>query len=501
MDLNNLSKPDRIKIGTTDRNLKEASDHLQDVFFSRGGQLVHLENVHDLETEDGVQRFGGSLIRPTSPTYAYTKAAELPWYKATKDGPMYRHDPPRTLGQDLCARSDLFRPLKAILNTPTINIETGELLTGNGYKEGSWLEVEGEWPEIGSTKEDAEKALPVLMKPFSMMPYAGRVDRAVAASMLLCSLIRTQMRTRPAHAIRAPMPGSGKTAHAETAGIIAQGYPPAHMAQGWNSEELEKRLTSVLLAGDPIVSVDNVERVIEGDFLTSLLTSSVVQCRILGTSNISRLPNQSLILFTGNGLILGSDMFRRTAICNLDPGCERPDQKSFPWSPQQVAKEHRKEIVMAGLTVLRAYILSGQPKNSGFKSLGSFGDWDVVRGALLWLGEADPADSTKTMEAYDPKREAFAQIAELWPKRSRSVREVLNSIPRVGEDDDSPLHTLWEAIQVFCDQHDPSTVTIGRALNAKAGAHVGDKVLKTAFNRNKTKVFRFEEIEREPKMV
>src|SRR5262249_20924006 len=47
--------------------------------------------------------------------------------------------------------------------------------------------------------------------------------------------------------------------------------------------------------------------------------------------------------------------------------------------------------------------------------LASFEGWsDVVRSALIWLGEADPVASMKTSKADDPERAAFRDLLVAW---------------------------------------------------------------------------------------
>ena len=53
---------------------------------------------------------------------------------------------------------------------------------------------------------------------------------------------------------------------------------------GKTEEETEKRLASLLIAGVPIVSIDNVSEPIGGDFLCQFTERPLVHCRILGRS-------------------------------------------------------------------------------------------------------------------------------------------------------------------------------------------------------------------------
>jgi putative DNA primase/helicase len=80
------------------------------------------------------------------------------------------------------------------------------------------------------------------------------------------------------------------------------------------------------------------------------------------------------------------------------------------------AKRDRALYVVDVLTVLRAYIVAGRPKPSGaHAALGSFEEWsDLVRDALIWLGEPDPCLTMERIRKQDPKRNALAAVLHQW---------------------------------------------------------------------------------------
>jgi len=91
---------------------------------------------------------------------------------------------------------------------------------------------------------------------------------------------------------------------------------------------------------------------------------------------------------TGNNLVVIGDMTRRTLVCSLDAGVERPENRTFKApDPIDVVRGDRAKYVVAALTVLRAYHVAGRPEQ-GTIPLGSFEVWSRrVRDALIWLGE------------------------------------------------------------------------------------------------------------------
>jgi putative DNA primase/helicase len=92
-------------------------------------------------------------------------------------------------------------------------------------------------------------------------------------------------------------------------------------------------------------------------------------------------------------------------MCRLDPKDERPELRRFQTHPISMAKAKRGRYLVAALTVLRAYHVAGRPGQPD--PLGSFEDWSSwVRGALLWLGHADPVDTIEESREMDPKLDA-----------------------------------------------------------------------------------------------
>ena len=140
-------------------------------------------------------------------------------------------------------------------------------------------------------------------------PFVNDAATAVALSAQLTALVRVSLRTAPLHGFDAPTAGIGKSLLAEMAGLLATGFRPPAISQGKTAEEDEKRLSTILFAGDPVIHIDNCERPISGDFLCSMLTQEVVQARILGLSERNgasffaltrRFPAEGLGVFIGS---------------------------------------------------------------------------------------------------------------------------------------------------------------------------------------------------------
>lgn len=396
-------------------------------FCQRGGEPVEVARVEGPET-DPVHRTKGSLrlfaVGVARLREAMAKAA--PWFAETGKGGLRAIDPPKVIAETLLARRQTkFPVLRAVLNAPTMDVRTGRVIENPGYDTESrlLLDIGDSFPKVPEApgRTEAEAALGEVRCPLRGFSFASDVSLSVAVAAMLTAIVRAMMRTCPGFGITAPVAGTGKSLLAETVGTLATGHAPPAMSQGKTPEEDEKRLAVALRAGDPVLLVDNCERPVEGDFLCSLLSQETVQARILGKSERVLMPTTTMVMATGNNLVLAGDAARRFVLCHLDAQVERPDQREFDFDPREEVLAEREALVVAVLTVLRAYHLAGRPGK--LKPFGSFPDWDLVRGALVWLGLPDPAESREAVFENDPRRGELLELLTRW-KQTLGDREV-----------------------------------------------------------------------------
>ncbi|WP_421989931.1 hypothetical protein [Roseococcus sp.] len=322
--------------------------------------------------------------------------------------------------------------LAGILSAPTLRAD-GTVLDQPGYDPATGLLLatrKTHFPVIPDqpSHADAKVALDRLIDLIATFPFVDDASRSVALSGLLTASIRRSLRTAPLHGYTAPVAGSGKSMLVDLCSIIATGRVAGVIAQGRTEEELEKRLGALLLNGEQVIAIDNCETPLGGEFLCSLITQEFVRCRILGRSEAPELPCNSFLTATGNNLTLLGDMTRRTVLSQLDPHVERPELRAFDRDPLREAHLHRPELLVSALTVLRAYHVAGYPNAP--TPLGSFETWSTwVRGALLWLGRADPVLTMETVRAQDPRLESLVTVIEHWHQSlgasAVTVREII----------------------------------------------------------------------------
>jgi hypothetical protein len=388
--------------------------------YQRGGLLTRAIKLDtSVGNHQDVRREAGStmLIAVREPWLVEQLGKQLRWFKVTAKGEPAPADPQPIYARTLLGRGEWqFPVLRGVITTPTL-ARDGRIIETPGFDPTSGLLVDitaGTFPRVpeAPTKDAAVAALDRLCRPLRGFPFVDDAARSVALGAMLTALVRLSLRTAPLHAFDAPTAGTGKSMLAEGVGLLATGFRPPALSQGKSSEEDEKRLSTVLFAGDPVIHIDNCERDISGDFLCSMLTQEVVQARILGLSERRVLPATALVLASGNNLVLAGDASRRAVICRLDAKVERPDTRTFDFDFHAELLAARPELVVSVLTVLRAYHAAGRPEK--LTPMGSFTDWEWIRGALVWLGHADPADTRESILDSDPRKDELLVVLDLW---------------------------------------------------------------------------------------
>ncbi len=375
------------------------------------------------------------------------------WEKLDKrSSEVYAVDCPERVALTLLARSGAWRlpPLIGVIDCPTLRSD-GAVLEREGYDRGSGLYLSlgnAKWPSIPAwpTIDDARAALEKLRWLLKDFPFVAPSDESVALAAILTPLIRPSLRTAPLFAFRAAKMGSGKSLLADVVSMISTGRAAAVMSQGLDENEDKKRMLAILAEGDPVAVIDNIERPFGGAALCSILTQSTWRDRLLGKSQTLTLPTTNTTwLATGNNIVFVGDITTRVLICDLDPKCERPEERKFDINLHHYIAQHRGELVVAGLTILRAYHVAQRPDQQ-LPVFGRFEEWsDWVRSALVWLGLADPCETRRRAEETDPVRaELTGLLVALrthFDAKSFRVADVL-----AAKDDDDAIHEAVSSI-------------------------------------------------------
>jgi hypothetical protein len=317
--------------------------------------------------------------------------------------------------------------IRGILNAPTLR-KDGSVFQEPGFDERTGLLfVPGNntWSPVpkNPTKEEAQAALDKLLFVLRDFPFAGHAgepspERSVALALILTAIVRQAFLFAPGFAFDAPAPRTGKGKIVNIAHVLAFGHVAAVENWATKEEENEKLLGAVLMEGTGALAIDNVEdkRALGGGLISKLLTEQKVSVRILGLSKRVIADTMMLISFTGNNIRFKQDITSRIIKCRLDARMESPEQRVFDWEPVAYAIEHREELVTAALTILRAFIVSGERVEC--TPFGVYTEWSqMIREPLLWLGESDPVQTNKDCKSDDPEREEALVVFEAIYKR------------------------------------------------------------------------------------
>ncbi|MBS0590294.1 MAG: hypothetical protein JSR65_06610 [Proteobacteria bacterium] len=282
-----------------------------------------------------------------------------------------------------------FRKLTAVITAPTLRAD-GSILDVPGFDETSGLlyfQDQADAPRVPvlPSPADALAALRFLWKPFAEFPLVDDAARAVTLAAMLAATLRASLPTTPGFGFDAPSAGTGKTLLARCIGILATGNEPPILPPASEDEEMRKRLFAALREGSRVLLWDNVREPLGGAALDAFLTAPSFRDRVLGASETATLPNRALFLATGNNLRMTGDTCRRVLVARLDAQTERAYARDFDFDPAQyIASDHTRHVV-AALTLVRAFIAAGRPKQALGRTA-TFEIWDdLVRQPICWL--------------------------------------------------------------------------------------------------------------------
>lgn len=385
---------------------------------------------------------------------------------------------PKKLAEALVKRGswEHIKPLRAVTTFPILDA-TGHLRLSPGYDEKTQTfyagNVEVNVPEA-PTREDAKKAVAALLDIVCDFPFVDEAHKSAWLAALLSPLCRFMHDGNiPLVLVQANDRRVGKSKLAGLISLIVTGQPAAIMVHSQGDEE-RKRIGTVLLAGYPVVLIDNVENQFgTGGSMNALVTSRIWVDRKLGKMAILRAENNATWIVNGKNITLAPDMAQRCLHIRLQCNEEKPELRSeFKHKDLEgMALARRGELLGAALTVLKAYVVEGMPSQA-LPAWGSFESWStLIRGALVWAGMRDPALTRQELEEEADSELPFEiGLVEGLDEAQRSLNEFTGlravDVHRHLERDPSVCPTLRETLQPFAPRGQalPSAVKLGHLL-------------------------------------
>jgi putative DNA primase/helicase len=439
----------RIRAGQLHNSADAAEAVMAPDVYLRGGALVRLGKAVELPKALGIVRHDcQSVMVAVNVDYLrreLTRRARFQRYDA-RGKKWFGMDCPTSLATNIAnvAESRHWRPLTAIARAPFLRPDFSVCETaGYDAATGIYYEPSQAFPPIpqSPTKEHAQAALNVLRAPFDEFPFAKTsAAESVFIAHILTAVVRATLPTSPVLVYSAPSAAHGKTLLCEVASLIATGNLPAVRPYASQEEERRKVLLGSLLAGDASLLIDNVPNgaKFRSSVLCAFATASVYGDRKLGESDSTSLVNTLLVSVTGNNITPCGDLARRALVCRLDINAESARGRTFRIANlKDHVSEHRAELLVAALTIIKAYAVAGAPKIEGVRAIESFESWaHAIRDPLVWLGMADPVETqeTETDDEGDALQEAFAAIEALYGTGEFTAKQITGEMGVVAAD-------------------------------------------------------------------
>jgi hypothetical protein len=346
------------------------------------------------------------------------------WVRENAKGELFPAPPPVAVVKSVLATPDPGLPvLMGIVATPVFG-RNGKLLTSPGYHPDARLLYQPapgftvpEIPERPTAQqiEDARKLIcEDLLGDF---PFVGAPEMAHCVALLLLGFVRSMIDgPTPLHLIEKPTPGTGATLMVDSISTILTGSGVSVMTEGRDDDEWRKRVTAKLRQVPSILLIDNLRSKLDSSAVAAALTAPFWEDRILGASEMARLPIRCVWIATGNNPEFSNEMARRLIRIRLDAHLERPWQRAEFRHPDlnTWVRANRGRQVAACLTLCQAWIARGRPR--GGKSIGSYENWAGVIGGILETAgiEGFLGNLEEMMAAADAEGGAWSAFIGSW---------------------------------------------------------------------------------------
>jgi hypothetical protein len=306
--------------------------------------------------------------------------------------------------------------LAGVVSSPILRSD-GTIAFQPGYDvaTGLYLDIAGTFPPV----MEPSKALACLDDVLFNFPFATPAHRAAAIAAI------STVPARPAFPGSAPFflvdanasrVGKGKLTDLFTV-VWERREAARHDVPKSGDGEMRKTITAVALAGSPYFLFDNIRGKFGGATLENAMTTGRWSDRLLGLNVTVDLPLNFIWLGTSNNAVLTGDIVNRTLHIRMESNEEHPERRSGFRHPDLLgyAKEHRRELVVAALSLPAGYIAAGRP-DMHLAPWGGFDGWsDLIRSAVVWAGLPDPRETADELaEQADEETTALRELIDAW---------------------------------------------------------------------------------------
>jgi DNA polymerase I-like protein with 3'-5' exonuclease and polymerase domains len=440
--------------------------------------LISRWNGRELFNHGGViSRRQGAIMRPVDRGSFHHLVQETAITVNENEGAngttySYAWPDPGTMAATM-SQADQFAPLDRISHAPFVR-EDGTVVTEPGYDEATRTMLipdpvfEGlKVPEDPSPAEiEAAREL-ILTEWLGDFPFDSDTDRANVLALIVTPAIRGMVPKVPLAVVDGLQMGVGKNLLADSILTVYTGAAAEPMNWVPEADELRKQITAAFRTGAEFFVFDEAHT-IEGAPLAQALTASTWQDRILGVSTMANFPNVITWMSLGNQVQVRGDLTRRVYRIALRPRYANPQDRpasSFRHPGQSGldlgswTRKHRRELMTAILTLVRAWFAQGQPRPARGVSFGSFEVWEKITGGIV-----ETAGLTGFLDNLKVWRSESDFDTQYWTGHLRWLRDQFG---------DTPFRTAQVREKAMTDPagymappklDDPSDKSYGKAL-------------------------------------
>ncbi len=374
-----------------------------------------------------------------------------------------------------------FPALQGITETPVVRGD-GSILIDSGYDEITelyYVPAPGlEIPSIpdAPTTEEIQQAAKFVNETICDFPFEDDCSRTNAVAAITTPVLRPLVPgPTPMALYDKPRSGTGSSLLADVTSLIANGRTSAVLTAPSEDEDWRKSITSLLMLGRNVVTIDNIEGQLSSPSLSAVLTSNSWQDRILGHSQMIILPHRVSWIGTGNNIRLAGDLPRRCFWVRMDAKEARPWQRKGFRHPKLIEwiTQNRGKIIVAILTLARGWILAGKPTVE-LPVLGSFEGWvETVGNILAFAGfEGFLSNLNQMYDTTDEETPQWEQFISVWHE---VLDEQFFTVAEIAERIGTSGTVLYNALPLDLidsakDKKDKGfTRRLGRALAERSG--------------------------------
>jgi len=440
--------------------------------FVRAGKLVRIET--DEKEIPTISPMSKDAVRGRSSCAAH-------FIRIMKDETQTIVYPPLDVISDVVALSAWpFPPLSGVIEAPAMRPD-GTIITVAGYDDVTGLYYSPTEKFKNSaftvpenpTQDDIDAAKKIIAEIICDFPFVDNASRINSIATMIAPVVRSLIKGPvPMALFDKPQSGTGASLLTEIIGHISTGRPAAMMTPPTAAEEWRKQITSTLIAGRAMVTLDNIEGKLYSAVLASVLTSETWQDRLLGRSEMVTLAHRIIWIGNGNNIQLGGDLPRRCYWVRLDAQMARPQTRTT-FRHEDIREwviEHRPDILSGILVLARAWVVAGRPEPDDLPRLGGYEGWvKTVGGILAHAGYTEfLANQDAMYDANDidtPQWEGFLTTwHSIWGEKPVAVATVT---ARLEHDQDLIAALPDYLAEAYLDRQKSFVRVLGKALSKK----------------------------------